>query len=89
VKDAVHTKQALIRWMFNMHNEVNKQLKKPEFAWKDFIYGMGRLSQMGEVSFSQTAAGGRSLLDTQSLLYLAAGVGIGAVAFAAYKHYAK
>jgi FAD-linked sulfhydryl oxidase len=90
VKDAVHSKQALIRWMFNMHNEVNKQLNKPEFAWKDFIHAMGRLSQMGEFSFSQAAAAdGRSLLDTQSLLYLAAGIGIGAVAFAAYKHYVK
>lgn len=90
VKDAVHNKQALIRWMFNVHNEVNKQLGKSEFAWKDFIYSMARLSQMSEFSFERKATTDvRSLMDVQSLLYLAAGVGIGAVAFAAYKHYSK
>ena len=91
VKDAIKNKQTLIRWMYNMHNAVNKQLGKPEYSWRDFIYFTARLSQLGAFSFEEVleSAGGRSYLDAQSLLYLVAGIGIGAVAFAAYKHYLK
>ena len=77
--------------MYNMHNAVNKQLGKPEYSWRDFIYFTARLSQLGAFSFEEVleSAGDRSYLDAQSLLYLVAGIGIGAVAFAAYKHYIK
>ena len=91
VKDAVHSKQALIRWAFTIHNEVNKQLEKPECTWNDFILNMARLSTMGAFSFEEAvnASQGRSLFDSQSLIYLTAGIGIGALVFMAYKHHAK
>jgi hypothetical protein len=91
VKDAVEDKQKLIRWLFNMHNTINTQLGKPEVSWREFVYSIAFLATMPKFSFKEAveSAQGRSFFDTQSLLYLVAGIGLGIGGFLAYKHYAK
>ena len=51
VRNAVVSKQALIRWLFNIHNKVNIQLNKPQLSWADFIKQMSNLSQRSRFVF--------------------------------------
>lgn len=88
VRDAVDDKQKLIRWLFNMHNTINTQLGKSEISWREFIYSIVGLSVLPKFSFSEAAAAQQaSFFNTQSLLYLVAGIGLGVGGFMAYKHY--
>lgn len=91
IKDAVVDKQHLIRWLFNMHNTINAQLGKSEITWREFVFSIVDLSVMQKFSFQEAAEAqrGRSFLDTQSLLFLIAGIGIGVGGYMVYKHYSK
>ena len=35
--DVLSTKNTLVRWLFNVHNLVNKNTGKPQFSYDDFI----------------------------------------------------
>ena len=85
VRDVVADKQTLIRWLFNMHNLINTQLGKSEITWQEFVYSMAELSVLPKFSFKQK----QSFFDTQSLLYLVAGIGLGVGGYMAYKYYVK
>jgi len=91
IKDAVTDKQRLIRWLFNMHNTINAQLGKSEITWREFVFSIVELSVIPKFSFQEAAEAqrGRSFLDTQSLLFLIAGIGIGVGGYMMYKHYSK
>jgi hypothetical protein len=85
VRDAVGDKQTLIRWLFNMHNTINQQLNKPKITWHEFIHSVVGLSKLSRFSFQEVSE--RPYFDTQSLLYLVAGIGLGVGGYLAYKHY--
>jgi len=88
--EIVEDKQKLIRWLFNMHNLINKQLGKSEISWREFVYSIAFLATMPKFSFQEAAASqNKSYFDTQSLLYLVAGIGLGVGGYMAYKHYSK
>jgi hypothetical protein len=91
IKDAVTDKQRLIRWLFNMHNTINTQLGKSEVTWREFVLSIVELSVLQKFSFQEAAESqrGRSFVDTQSLLFLIAGIGIGVGGYMMYKHYSK
>ena len=44
VRNAVGSRDMLIYWVFSVHNEVNKQLKKKELTVEEFIQHLQRLS---------------------------------------------
>jgi len=86
--EVVGDKQKLIRWLFDMHNTINKQLGKSEISWREFIYSIVGLSVLPKFSFKDAAAAQQgSYFNTQSLLYLVAGIGLGVGGYLAYKHY--
>ena len=85
VRDAVGDKQTLIRWLFNMHNKINQQLKKPTITWQEFVHSVVGLSRLSRFSFQEVSE--RPFFDTQSLLYMVAGIGLGVGGYLAYKHY--
>jgi hypothetical protein len=71
-----------------MHNTINKQLGKREISWREFIYFIVGLSVLPKFSFTDAAAAQQgSYFNTQSLLYLVAGIGLGVGGYLAYKHY--
>ena len=88
VNTVVDDKQKLIRWLFNMHNTINKQLGKSEITWREFVYFIANLATLPKFSFQEaTQSQKASYFDTQSLLYLVAGIGLGVGGYIAYKHY--
>ena len=91
VANVVDSKEKLIRWLFDMHNTINMQLGKPEITWREFVYSMINLAVLPKFSFETATSNqdGRSLFDTQSLLYMVAGIGMGVGGYIAYKHYTK
>lgn len=86
--EIVGDKQKLIRWLFDMHNMINKQLGKPEISWREFVFSIAFLATMPKFSFKEAAAAQQgSYFNTQSLLYLVAGIGLGVGGYFAYKYY--
>lgn len=77
VQQAIGSKQQLIRWLFVIHNEVNKQLEKSQVSWDTFIQNMKSLSNKRSVSFSDICSQ-PSMFTTETLLYLTLGIAIGA-----------
>ena len=73
VRNAVASKQALIRWLFNIHNKVNQQLKKPELSWEDFVRQMTNLSQRSRFSFYDQSS---SSTGTNTTAWVCLGVGL-------------
>lgn len=37
IDDALHSREALIQWLINIHNEVNKELNKPLYTYDQVI----------------------------------------------------
>ena len=74
VRHAVGSKQALIRWLFNIHNKVNEQLKKPQLSWEDFIRQMTNLSQRSQFSFYDHTT--QSMSGMTSTAWICLGVGL-------------
>ena len=68
-----------------MHNTINQQLKKPTITWREFVQSVVGLSKLSRFSFQEVSE--RPYFDTQSLLYLVAGIGLGVGGYLAYKHY--
>jgi len=80
VREAVGSKQALIRWLFTVHNKVNTQLNKPQLSWEEFIQQMTNLSQRSKFSFygPTVATSGMSTTSWVCLgVGLLAGAGLG------------
>jgi Erv1 / Alr family len=79
VQQAVGSKQDLIRWLFVIHNEVNKQLQKPQVSWDAFIQTMKALSNKRSVSLSMICSQ-RAIFTLENAVYVAAGVAVGIAA---------
>ena len=79
VEQAVGSKQQLIRWLFVVHNEVNKQLQKSQVSWDTFIQNMSGLSKKSAISFSDICSQ-RSVFSIENLLYVSMGLAVGATA---------
>ena len=79
VQKAIGTKQQLIRWLFVVHNEVNKQLQKSQVSWEAFIQNMTALSNKRAVAFSDICSQ-RPMLSLETLLYVSLGIAVGATA---------
>jgi len=89
VTDAVENKQKLIRWLFDLHNTINTQLGKPAISWREFVYSIAELAVLPKFSFTDAINAQRPSMmpNTQSLLFLVAGIGLGAAGYYAYKHF--
>jgi hypothetical protein len=49
VRDAVGSRDMLIYWVFSVHNEVNKQLKKKELTIEEYIQHLQALSAKEQI----------------------------------------
>ena len=63
VRNAVQSRQTLIRWVFTIHNHVNEQLGKPQKTFQEYIQHMSSLSHLHTLSiphkeYSNTVLGG-------------------------------
>ena len=74
---AVNSKGELIVWVWEIHNEVNKMLQKPEMSMEDFLARMKHLGQTKQVAWEKVAAAG------------VLGLLVGAVGFWAFHKYRK
>ena len=75
---AVNSKGELIVWVWEIHNEVNKMLQKPEMSMEDFLARMKRLGrETTGVAWEKVAAAG------------ILGLIVGGVGFWAYQKYRK
>ncbi len=74
---ALESKGELIVWVWEIHNEVNKMLKKPEMSMEAFLERMKHLSKERCVDWSKVAIAGT------------AGIAVGILGFWAYTKYRK
>jgi hypothetical protein len=74
---AVNSKGELIVWVWEIHNEVNKMLKKPEMSMDDFLERMKNLKKDCSVDWNTIAITG------------ATGIAVGILGFWAYNKYRK
>lgn len=74
---ALGSKGELIVWVWEIHNEVNKMLKKPEMSMEAFLESMKHLSKERTVDWTMIAAVGVS------------GAAVGILGFWAYHKYRK
>ncbi len=75
---ALNSKGELIVWVWEIHNEVNKMLQKPEMSMEDFLARMKHLgSQSTTVDWTKVALAGT------------AGLAVGILGFWAYHKYRK
>ena len=78
VRNAVQSRDALIEWVFEIHNKVNVELGKPVFTWEQYIASIQALA-------AQTPASQSRMGWTMTLAAgLAAGAVLGAGAYAIY-----
>ncbi|NBQ48111.1 MAG: hypothetical protein EBU33_06625 [Sphingobacteriia bacterium] len=87
VKDVVHSRDALINWVFNVHNKVNVQLGKKEITWEDYIKYMSKLALLERVSLLRTDKNESSSLQTSmavNTVVFLGGLALGAAAYAWY-----
>ena len=73
----VESRDALIEWVFEVHNKVNEQLGKPQFTWEQYVASMIALRDGGAA-----AATGPNWL-----LYGVAGAALGSAAYYMYNKY--
>jgi hypothetical protein len=51
VEDVVKSRDALVQWLFDLHNTVNQQLGKSTITWEQYVETMKRLSQQSTLTF--------------------------------------
>ena len=86
VKDVVNNRDALINWVFNIHNKVNVQLGKKEIAWEEYVKYMSKLALLERVNLVKPATTESSLqtsIAVNALVFLG-GVALGGAAYAWY-----
>ena len=80
VPPAVENRNALIEWVFDVHNKVNEQLGYPVITFEQYIQKMRVLSNKNSISLGDQT-------DMSWLIALTVGVGIGVGAYALYQKY--
>lgn len=89
VKDVVHSRDALINWVFNIHNKINVQLGKKEITWEDYIKYMSKLALLERVNLLKTPKVESSSLQTSIAVNTVVFLGGLALGGAAYAWYTK
>ena len=84
VENHVNSRDALIKWLFDVHNNVNMQLNKPVLTWEQYIEQVKKLHNMSSLTFYEQP----NSITSMALAALA-GVVVGATASYAYNHYLK
>jgi hypothetical protein len=86
VKDVVHSRDALINWVFNIHNKINVQLGKKEISWEDYIKYMSKLALLDRVSLLRTDKNESSLQTSMAVntVVFLGGLALGGAAYAWY-----
>jgi hypothetical protein len=77
VRSAVQSRDALIEWVFTLHNRVNNRLGKPEITFAQYVEHMTALSQ--QATFSTRPA------PVSWVVALCAGAALGVAAYAVYQ----
>ncbi len=81
VESAVATRDELIHWVFNLHNDVNAQLGKRRISFQEYVRHMQALAAAPNTTLPSSSG-----LNLNTLLLLTAVVGIGgAVYYYKYK----
>lgn len=77
IDSALNSKGELILWVWEIHNDVNKMLQKPEMSLDDFLERMKHLGSEKQVHWGKVAVAGM------------AGLVVGVGAFWAYRKYVR
>lgn len=81
VENHVANRDALVKWLFDVHNNVNKQLGKSEITWEQYIEQVKKLHAMSSLTFFETPS------DTQSIILAGvAGIAVGVAGSYAVNH---
>ena len=51
VEEVVGSRDALVTWLFDLHNKVNQQLGKSTITWEQYIDNMKRLGKQSTLTF--------------------------------------
>lgn len=86
VKDVVNNRDALINWVFNIHNKVNVQLGKKEITWEDYIKYMSKLAVLDRVNLLKTPKVESPLQTSMAVntVVFLGGLALGGAAYAWY-----
>jgi hypothetical protein len=86
VKDVVNNRDALINWVFNIHNKVNVQLGKKEITWEDYIKYMNKLAVLDRVNLLKTPKVESPLQTSMAVntVVFLGGLALGGAAYAWY-----
>lgn len=83
VERVTGSRKELVFWLFTLHNKVNVQLGKREYAWEEFIENIRALRDKGATKLVQGSS------TYEGIGYLLAGVLLGGAGFYAYNQYLK
>jgi len=85
VENNVTNRDTLVKWLFDLHNKVNKQLNKSVITWEQYIAHIKNLSDMSALTLHDNSAA-----NTTNLVIAAiAGVFVGVAGMYTYNHYVK
>lgn len=85
VENHVANRDALVKWLFDIHNHVNKQLGKSEITWEQYIEQIKKLQAMPSLTFYEQP-------QSTMLPMIAAGIGgiiVGIAGYYAVNHIVK
>lgn len=84
VENHVANRDALVKWLFDVHNNVNKQLGKSEMTWEQYIDQIKKLHTMSSLTFYEQP----NSITTMAIAAIA-GLFVGAAGIYTYNHYIK
>jgi hypothetical protein len=67
VESAVESRDALIFWVFTLHNKVNAQLGKREITFQEYIQNMNALASGGPVRLPQQSSATNALVGALAI----------------------
>lgn len=88
VKEVVHSRDALINWVFNVHNKVNIQLGKKEISWEDYVKYMNKIAILDRVNLlsnpkNESSSSLQTSMAVNTVVFLG-GLALGGAAYAWY-----
>ena len=82
VRNAVQSRDALIEWVFDIHNKISAELGKPTFTWEQYIASIQAMASQSPITLPMGWTSGTTMTLVAGLV---AGAVFGAGAYALYQ----